>query len=144
MKSRPATSNDLSAIQSLLMSQRLPYEDCASHLPHFFVIEVDNKIIATGGLEIYFRQALLRSLAVAPAFQGRGFGNALYLDLKNYASDLGVEQLFVLTETAVPYFAKRRFVQVKRSDTPESIQKTKQFSGLCPATAVVMCLDISG
>ena len=141
---RSATLNDLDAIQRLLKSEGLPYEDCGSHLQHFLVFETAQQILAVGGLEVYAQHALLRSLAVAMAYQGQGLGSTLYVELKNRALSLGVEQLFVLTETAIQYFTKRGFKQIDRGDAPGSIKNTKQFSLLCPQTAVVMCLSISG
>ena len=141
---RSATLHDLDAIQRLLKNQGLPCEDCGSHLQHFLVFETAQKILAVGGLEVYAQHALLRSLAVASAYQGQGLGSTLYVELKNRALSIGVEQLFVLTETAIQYFTKRGFEQIDRGNAPDSIKNTKQFSLLCPQTAVVMRLSIPG
>ena len=140
---RVATNDDLLAIQALLASHNLPYQDCASHLHNFLVLESAKKIVAVGGFELYAKQALLRSLAVASEYIGQGLGDTLYRALCDTARQHGVEQLFVLTTTAVTYFTARGFMSIDRNDVPEAIKNTRQFSALCPQSAVVLRREIT-
>lgn len=142
MNYREASKRDLTAIQSVLKQSKLPHEDCEDHLDNFIVIEENDIIIGVVGMERYGDFALLRSVAVLPAFQGRGLGHELYNRLKAKASNAGVNQLFIITETASDYFKNRGFKPIERVDVPEFIKKTKQFCGLCPSSALVMTYRI--
>ena len=142
MQFRTATANDLTQITSLLKQNNLPFEDCAEHLKNFIVLENEQKIIGTGGLEIYGNIGLLRSIAVLPEFQNQGLGENIYLKIKTFARSCNINQLFLLTETADHYFAKHGFKTVNRESVPNKIRKTEQFSGLCPTSAIVMSCNI--
>jgi amino-acid N-acetyltransferase len=56
----------------------------------------------------------------------------------NRAHEEGVEQVYLLTETAVNYFEKIGFSSVTREEVDERIKKTREFSVLCPDSAVTM------
>jgi amino-acid N-acetyltransferase len=90
------------------------------------------------GLELYGDYALLRSLAVHPQQQGTGLGKALYQAAANLALLKGIREMYLITTTAAPFFEKRGFQQVDRLNVPVAIQRTTQFSGVCPSSATVM------
>jgi len=46
--------------------------------------------------------------------------------------------IYLLTETAKPYFEKRSYTIVERDNTPDVIRRSSEFSHVCPVTAVVM------
>ena len=142
MNCREALGSDLHSIQLLLKQSGLPYEDCEDHIKNFIVLDDAGVVIGAGGLELYGELALLRSVVIHPAYQGRSYGQQLYRQLKSKAIDAGVRQLFVLTETADQYFIKRGFQSIPRDAAPERIKHTKQFSGLCPASAMVLLCNI--
>ncbi|MFQ5584750.1 MAG: GNAT family N-acetyltransferase, partial [Calditrichia bacterium] len=56
----------------------MPEEGVRENLQNFFVLMNNGKLIGTVGLEIYGDKALLRSLAVASNYQGKGYGNQHY------------------------------------------------------------------
>jgi amino-acid N-acetyltransferase len=101
-------------------------------------MEVRDKIIGVGGLERYASVGLLRSVAVLPEFQGRGYGGEICSRLEHRASADGVKRLYILTETATGFFEKRGFKPVDRSAAPEQIKSTQQFCRLCPSSASLM------
>jgi amino-acid N-acetyltransferase len=103
----------------------------------------DGAIVGVIGLEAYGRAALVRSLAVEPAFRGRGIAGELNALIFGLAQRLGVDELYLLTLTASDYFAKLGFQRVNRDDVPESIQATNEFRLLCPQTAVCMMKRVS-
>ena len=90
------------------------------------------------GLEGYGAVALLRSLAVAPAWQGLGLGSALLAHAEQAARQRGVQALYLLTTTAEAFFARRGYVRLSREAAPPVLHRTAEFAALCPASAVGM------
>lgn len=143
MKHRQAISDDLITIKELLSLSNLPADDCAEHLEHFVVMEDEGKVIGLGGLENCGAYGLLRSIVVAPEYRGNGIAKMIYSLIEKKAYDLGINTLYLLTESATEYFEKLGFVIQQRSEVPLLIVATKQFKQLCPASAVVMFREIS-
>jgi amino-acid N-acetyltransferase len=138
---RPAAERDLPAIAELLASVGLPTADLAAHVENFVVHESGGSVVAVGGLEVCGRFALLRSVAVAPGLQGHGLGGQVCDRLEAIAKERGVSAIYLLTETAVAFFAKRGYVRVARDTAPLEIAATEEYSRLCPASAVLMRRD---
>ena len=139
-----ATPGDLQAVRTLLRSCDLPIEDLTpEHLEHFVLCHDGQRLVGSGGLEVVSEEAaLLRSLAVAPEDRARGLGRELWSRARDLARALAVRRLYLLTTTAESFFRKWGFRRVIRDAAPEGIRATVEFSSLCPATAVVMVLDI--
>jgi amino-acid N-acetyltransferase len=138
-----ATSKDLADIKLILEESGLPSQDCEPHLANFFVAEVDTRLVGVGGLELRGVDGLVRSIAVLPAYRGRGIGLALYQRIVNRAIRSGIRRLYLLTETAEDYFASLDFAPIPRDDTPLSITGTRQFRELCPRSATVMYRELA-
>jgi len=143
MKFRFALNNDLDSIESILEQSNLPHSDCQFHLDNFIVSESKGKIVGVGGFELYEAKALLRSVAVINEFRGQQIGDTLCSKLINRARSLGVEEMYLLTETAEKYFKNKGFQTLNREYTPDIIKQTRQFSGLCPSTATLMKLELN-
>jgi amino-acid N-acetyltransferase len=60
------------------------------------------------------------------------------------AAELGLRRIYLLTETAAPFFARLGFTPVDRDAVDEAVQASEEFSRLCPATAAVMVYDLPG
>ena len=144
MHHRVAEIADLSKIEALLRSNRLPADDCGDHIGNFFVIEEKGEIIGVGGFEACGRVGLVRSIAVKAAVRNRGIGRLIYQLIEQKAWDLGLLELYLLTESAKEYFQTLGFSVLERSRTPTEITQTKQFRELCPSTAYVMHRSLSG
>ncbi len=130
---------DPAAIKSLLTTCDLPTADISEALPgSFFGILRDDQVIALIGLELYPPAALLRSLAVAPAWRRLGLGKRLVEFAESQARNAGVSTLYLLTTTAAAFFARLGYVDSKRADAPTAIAATQQFSGLCPSSSHFM------
>lgn len=85
------------------------YED----VPEFYVAETGpGAVVGCGALHVLWEDlAEVRTLAVAPDWQGRGVGHRLLDRLLAQAAELGVHRVFCLTfETA--FFAAHGFVPV--------------------------------
>ncbi len=62
--------------------------------------------------------------------------------VQGLAQQKGIQALYLITTTAAPFFEKRGFAKVDRSAVPVAIQRTTQFSALCPSSATVMHRNI--
>jgi amino-acid N-acetyltransferase len=139
---QPASPDDFPAVTALLQSAGLPAEDLSPALPHFFVTKLDGRITGSTGLELYGSSALLRSMAVAPEHRNLGLASAVVNHVLAYARSLQVQRVFIITTTAADYFARKGFTVIDRSAVPEAVLHSPEFSYLCPASAVVMELQI--
>jgi len=96
------------------------------------------------GLEAHGRQGLLRSLAVRPECRNQGLARQLLATVTAQAQTLGLTDLYLLTTTAPVYFARQGFAPVAREDVPQSIRQCSEFASVCPQSAIVMRLVLSG
>jgi amino-acid N-acetyltransferase len=135
---RAAEARDLPGISALLAGAKLPVADVAEHLRHFVVFDPGTGIAGVGGLEIHGPLALLRSLAVDPARRARGVATAICDRLEGDAARLGIRRLYLLTETAERFFARRGYAAVPRAGAPPEIAASRELSALCPQSAVLM------
>jgi len=140
---RRADASDWPAIETLLRAARLPVEDAAGHLAHFTVGTAGPEIVAVGGFEAHGTDALLRSFVVADAARNRTHGAALLRHVLLDARAAGVDTVYLLTQTAERFFARHGFEPVERGDAPQSIRQTREFTGLCPASARLMVGSLS-
>jgi len=77
-------------------------------------------------------------VAVAETHRSRQLGRELFAAALDYARANGVQEVFLMTDSAAGYFEKNGFQRIDRNEAPAEITGTAQFSGLCPASAVVM------
>lgn len=138
MNFRPAAAADWPAIEALLLAAELPLDGADGHLANFLVGEADGRLQCTGGFEQYGATALLRSIAVDAGLRGTGVGEQLLDKLRGLAKERGVSELFLLTTTAAGFFGKRGFRVIGRADTPSGLQASREFQGVCPASATAM------
>lgn len=135
---REAERKDLNTIKSLLDSVSLPSIDIDNHISNFLVLEAEGIMIGTIGLEIYDKTALLRSLVVRKEFQGRGYGQKLCRELLSRAGVFGIENIFLLTETAKDFFTREGFQVIEREAVHDEIKQTNEYSTLCPSDSTCM------
>ncbi len=130
-----------STILSLLTSVGLPTSDLDDNDFSLFYAGYDDQNVNPSGvigMEVHGNDGLLRSLAVSPSVQGKGYGGALVSYLEHQAKSKGLERLYLLTTTAVCFFEKLGYSQLARLRVPEHIQQTTEFSSICPDEAIVM------
>lgn len=125
-------------VKYLLKGAGLPHEDVAEPGRRFYRLEDGAGPLGWGGLEIYGADALLRSLVILEHRRRLGTGTDLVERLAAEARALGVERLWLLTTTAAPFFTKLGFDLAKREAAPEAIRSTREFAGICPASAAFM------
>lgn len=139
---RAAGPGDLPAITDLLTVAALPIQGVAEWLGRFVVAEVEGRIAGVAGLEVYGTDGLLRSVAVADGWRGRGLGGALTTEALVSARREGVRAVYLLTETAENYFPRHGFRRIARSEVPERVTHSVEFRELCPASSVVMVTNV--
>lgn len=134
----PATARDFNKITESLKQTKLVYQDLDPALEHFYVARSGQEFLGCIGLEQYGLTGLLRSMWVDEKHRNQGIAHALITRLEGHASSLGLNALYLLTETAETYFGKQGYRQVDRSLTPEELKNSAEFKSLCPASAKVM------
>ncbi len=135
-----AGAKDLDAIQKLLKVCNLPFNDLDAHLNHFIVAKQDSRVVGCIGVEL--EGPLLRSLAVDPDYRSHGIAKELCGRLLDHAKHEGAEEIYLLTDTAAKFFDKAGFHRKKREEAPKSISSHKQFTELCPSSAVLMWKEL--
>ena|SRR3984957_16743427 len=124
---------------ALLEAQGLPASDITDeHLRHFFFMGSADSPTGLVGVEILGTDALLRSLVVAETARAQGLGSALVQHAEDYAASCSVGAMYLLTTTAETFFERRGYRRVDRSEAPQAIQRTVEFSSLCPASSAFM------
>jgi amino-acid N-acetyltransferase len=140
---RSGQSADRAAVTALLKAAGLPTDDLTSALHlQLWVLETEDTPIGVIGIERFKASALLRSLAIAPNYQRRGLGRRLVEQLERDVRIVGVEQLFLLTETAESFFRQLGYVVIDRRYVPDDVKQSAEFRSLCPASAVCMTKSV--
>jgi len=128
MELRNASMSDVEKIHSLVnhwagrglmlaRSRSMLYE-C---LREFMVVYEGDQLVATGGLHIVWKNlAEIRSVAVAPGFQGRGAGTLIVKGLLEESRRLDIKRLFVLTYQT-GFFEKLGFRTIPKQDLPHKV-----------------------
>ncbi len=138
---RPGTPGDFSAVKKLLVANKLPVEGVPPSLLNFLVAEDGKKIVGAIGLEVFGNVALLRSAVVSESARGAEIGAKLVDGILSKSRVIGVTHVYLLTTTAEKYFPRFGFAAVPRETAPEAMLQSAEFTGACPATAVLMKWD---
>ncbi|GAB3915626.1 arsenic resistance N-acetyltransferase ArsN2 [Larkinella terrae] len=133
-----ARSENREALLFLLEQAHLLTDDLPPELSDFIIAKNSDAIIGIAGLERFGSVALLRSVAVDPQHQGKRIGQQLVNRLLETAQATGLTDVYLMTTGAGAYFERYGFQSVDRQSVPMVIQRTRQFSELCPSSAVVM------
>ncbi|MES2060572.1 MAG: arsenic resistance N-acetyltransferase ArsN2 [Bacteroidota bacterium] len=122
----------------LLAAEKLPVADLPQTLDNFIVAIQDGNVVGVGGVEVYGLYGLLRSLAVRPDHRSTGIAGKLLARLDNVSKKNGLSVLYLLTETAPAYFERKNYTKITRDDVPAEVQRSSEFSHVCPVSAIVM------
>jgi amino-acid N-acetyltransferase len=137
-----AHKDDLPSIIELLSENTLPSIDVHHYIDNFIVSKSDGRIIGTIGIEKCGSEGLLRSLSVSSDFRNKNIGKRLYLKLLEHALENNIKRFHLLTTTAEAYFKRLDFEIKDRSEAPEVIKTTLEFSSLCPSSSTYMVKTI--
>lgn len=134
----------LEKLQQFLKKNKLPSQDVKLEGSLYFTYQDEHEnIIGSGGLEVYGKNALLRSLAVDEHHRNKKLGVSIVNDLMAKAKSLNIENLFLLTETAREFFEKKGFQDIARTEVPEALRNSTEFTSVCPSTAACMLYKLS-
>jgi amino-acid N-acetyltransferase len=131
----------LHEIKALLAACRLSTDDIGADAI-FVVARAGAELCGTAGIEPFGAVALLRSVAVQPAWRGRGVAQTLCEEVLRRAKALQVRRVFLLTTDAQRFFLDLGFAAVQRDSLPAESRATAQFRELCPQTATAMARDL--
>jgi GNAT superfamily N-acetyltransferase len=138
----PISPNDLD-FRACLEEARLSTRDLGGAGKRYFCLNAGGARRGYGGFETCGPHALLRSIVIPGRHRGHGYGRTLVTGLMAEAGKLGLQHAWLLTETAVPFFAELGFAPCAREAAPPEIAATEQFAALCPASAKLMRREIS-
>jgi amino-acid N-acetyltransferase len=129
---------------ALLKECDLPTEDITpEHFENFFGCGARDDPKGVVGVELFGDVGLLRSLAVSESVRGRGCGSRLVAEVEAHARAQGVKTMYLLTSTARPLFESLGYVAADRALAPDAIRNAREFSSICPSSAVFMCKKIA-
>jgi amino-acid N-acetyltransferase len=126
------------SVLSLLSAAKLPVDDLPFVLDNFIVAIDNGEVIGVAGLELYGNYGLLRSVAVDKSQRGKGIAAQLLNRIEAIATNKGLHELYLLTETAAEYFNNKGYEHIARMDIPEEIKESSQFKHVCPESAIAM------
>ena len=140
---RSAHAADFDAVCALLRSADLPLAGVPESLEGFLVAEDSGVVVGVAGLEVYGRDGVLRSVAVAADQRGRGLGARLTGSVLERAREQGLHNVYLLTTTADAWFPRHGFRRIERDTASPEVAESIEFREACPASAVAMVLDLS-
>ena len=118
-------------------------QDVYRSIREWAVVEVEANIVGMGSLLVLWHDlAEIRSLVIAPAYQGLGLGGKIVNMLLNEAKSLDVDRVFALTRKP-GFFLKLGFQLTHMEDLPRKVQHDCVFCPkfhACDEAAVVMPL----
>jgi amino-acid N-acetyltransferase len=126
------------SVVNLLKAERLPADDMPAQLDNFLVAIQHDEVIGTAGLETYGNYGLLRSVAVRSDSRNKGVAGELLKQIETLAAAKFLKEIYLLTETAPDYFEHKNYMKITRADVPEEVQRSSEFSHVCPQSAIVM------
>lgn len=138
-----AAPHEWEQVRSLLATNKLPSEDLSGDACTVFAATEGNKVIGAIGLEQYNQAGLLRSMVTDPDYRNQGIATQLVDAVFAAANREGITEMYLLTETAEHYFARKGFTAVSRDVAPEALRSSTEFSHVCPASAVFMKKEVS-
>jgi amino-acid N-acetyltransferase len=141
-KVRPGSSREFGAVTRLLVANGMPVDGVPDSLQNFLVALDGQKVIGAIGLEVFDDLALLRSAVVDESARGTGLGTQLVEGALSKARVLRVRDVYLLTTRAEKYFPRFGFEVVPRDAAPKQMMSSAEFSGACPASAVLMKLTV--
>ncbi len=129
-------------VLALLTKNELPHDGLADHVATTLAAYDGERVVGSAALELYREAALLRSVAVARRHRGHGLGQQLTRAALDLARQHGVNDVYLLTETATDFFPRFGFQPITRDAVPPSVQQSIEFTEACPDSALVMVLEL--
>jgi amino-acid N-acetyltransferase len=130
-------------VKAALIKAALPADDVNDPRVLLWRFEtVEGIPVGFGGLEVFGRDALLRSLVTLPPLRQVGMGAAMVAMLETEARALKCHAIYLLTGSDTTFFARRGYAACAHRDVPADVRGSRQFAALCPPTASAMVKHI--
>ena len=100
------------------------------------------RLLGVAGLETWGRQGLLRSVVVDSKHRKAGVGTSLVRRVIFEAKKKRMREVYLITETALPFFEKLGFSAIDRLRVKGDVLNSIEFEEACPETAPAMWLDL--
>lgn len=139
---RKAREEELPSVVSLLQQCSLPTEDIPHENQTFWVVQRDRDIAGVVGIETYGLSGLLRSFAVHPALRGQNMGASLLHHAVEEADKLGMESLYLCTNTAARYFEKHHWIYIRKDSVSAEVLRSEEFNCDWPDSTFCMFLPL--
>jgi len=137
-----ARPSDFASVLSLLARVGLPQEGLVEVLSTTIVARQASQVIGCAALEVYGTVALLRSVAVDSVHRSHGLGRQLVEAQLEEAHRRGIQEVYLLTETASDYFPRFGFRPIERSAVAPALHASVEWTTACPASAQAMVLHM--
>ncbi|AIF53456.1 arsenite methyltransferase [Pelosinus sp. UFO1] len=138
---RIAKDTDLSAIHKLLLENGLTSSGVEENLANFLVA-VQERVIGVIGLEFAGTQVMLRSMAVLQEFRKRKIATALVEHSLSIARQAGIQEIYLLTQTAEKFAARWGFYKIERSEISADLMQSSALDSCCPTSSSCMKLKL--
>lgn len=131
---QPATDEDRPALATLLPARELESVAGTHRAPRFLVAKGPDGVAGAVAMEIFGGDGYLRSLCVAPRFQGNALGRALVERSLTDAALEALDAVYLATGSATHLFAEFGFVPIDRTDLPSAVRRAIELSAVSPTT----------
>jgi arsenite methyltransferase len=138
---RTARDSDLAAMEKLLSENGLTTAGVRENLSNFLVAECAG-IVGVIGIEFAGRGAMLRSMAISQKLRKCGIGAALFNRCLEIARAAGIEDVYLLTDTAEKFVARWGFQKIQRTEIPMDLMQRSALNDFCPASSICMRLEL--
>jgi N-acetylglutamate synthase-like GNAT family acetyltransferase len=135
---RLASAGDRQAIRALLDAERLPSSDLEMSGVALIAAKSPDRLVGCVGIEPHGDAGIIRSLAVAPEYRGRGIARALVSHAEALASKGKLQCLYLLTESAAEFWSNIGYAAVSRAEPPSAVRASAEFASLCSPSATCM------
>lgn len=132
----------LGDLVATLQAASLPLDDLCNATA-IYQLEDESGPIGWAALDRRDSAALLRSVVIVEGRRGAGVGAELVRRVIERAAAGGIKELWLLTQTARPFFSRIGFTTAERSAAPAAIRATSEFANICPASADCMKLRLA-
>jgi len=129
-------------LKQLLSSGQLCFNDINESGVQLFGVRIKGELVGYFGYELFNNLALFRSMVVVPEVRRSGTGSLIWEQAKKQLRKEGVNDVYLLTNTAAPFFSKQGFKEIIRASAPEPILGTTEFKEFCPSDSVCMNIKI--
>jgi arsenate reductase/amino-acid N-acetyltransferase len=138
LHAQPLAEWERDGLRTALVKAGLPADDIGDPEILFWRFEIPDAVpVGFGGLQIYGKHALLRSVVTLPPLRRIGLGETIVAAIEAEAMFRKCRAIYLLTSEK-DFFARLGYVASNRKRAPKAIQASRQFASLCPATATLM------